>query len=425
MLRRLASLRLWLLAAMVGAAIVGLIAANLTIGHIQTSAERSADRQKARATARALAAQAAAGASVDHFRVIQSALKNDQIVVESGGRTIFAGPPLAQKKLEVTASARFPGGRVVIHDHELGAENQLQLTLVIAAVLILLIAVAVATATLLVRAVRAPVERAVAAADRVAAGDLSARMGDSGPQEFLKLARAFDGMAARLESTDADQRQFLADIAHEIATPLNALGGYASALADGTVDSEPDRAEAAETIAEERERLKSLLEDLRLLTRLDLAEPVRVEPLDLEGLVRTLARRFARSARAHGLALDVRGEPVTVRTDRRLVETILQNLISNAIRYTSAGGRVELGVSRRRAELVVSVRDTGIGIAPEHQERIFDRLYRVDGARDRASGGSGLGLALARRAAQALHGRIELDSALGAGSEFRLVLPSY
>ena len=112
------------------------------------------------------------------------------------------------------------------------------------------------------------------------------------------------------------------------------------------------------------------------------------------------------------------------RTDRRLLETVLDNLVSNAVRYTRSGGRIRLSVTDGRAGVVISVRDTGIGIAEEHRTRIFERLYRVDEARDRASGGSGLGLALAQRAARAIGGTIELESEEGVGSEFRLVVSS-
>jgi signal transduction histidine kinase len=110
-------------------------------------------------------------------------------------------------------------------------------------------------------------------------------------------------------------------------------------------------------------------------------------------------------------------------SERRLIETVLDNLMSNAIRYTGSGGCVEVKAYRRNLDLVISVRDSGIGIAKEHQGRIFDRLYRTDNARDRSSGGSGLGLAIAQRSARALGGFIELDSEVGKGSEFRLVVP--
>ena len=111
-------------------------------------------------------------------------------------------------------------------------------------------------------------------------------------------------------------------------------------------------------------------------------------------------------------------------TDPRLTDTVLNNFVSNAIRYTPSGGKIRIQANHRRSVIVIAVRDTGIGISPKDLERIFDRLYRVDMARDRATGGSGLGLAIARRAAQSLDAHIEVESTPGVGSEFRLLLPS-
>ena len=196
----------------------------------------------------------------------------------------------------------------------------------------------------------------------------------------------------------------------------------ASALADGTIGSDGDRTEAAVLIESETARLGSLLEDLRRLTRLDLVEPVGREVVDLADVCRSLRTRFARIATGAGVTLSVQTERHRVTTDRRLLETILDNLVSNAIRYTPAGGTVDVRVERGGRHLELRVADTGIGIGRADMERIFDRFYRVDRARDRASGGSGLGLALARRAAHALGARIEASSQVGRGSEFRVIL---
>jgi histidine kinase len=249
-------------------------------------------------------------------------------------------------------------------------------------------------------------------------------MGTSGPDELVKLGRAFDGMAARLERADRDQRQFLADVAHEIATPVNSVSGFALALGDGTITGEAQRAEARTLIEAETARLQLLLEDLRELTQLDFAEGVRMTAVPLDPFVRGLAARFTPTAERAGVTLTVKVRDGEATTDARLLETIASNLLSNAIRYTPRGGHVELGVRQHHGGLVLWVRDTGIGIAPEHRERIFERLYRVDAARDRATGGTGLGLAIASRAAHTLGGHIEVESTLGQGSEFRLVLPS-
>jgi signal transduction histidine kinase len=424
MAARLRSIRLRLLVAMVVTAGAGLVGAYFAIGAIEHAEEEELIRQKATEVARAVARDAAGGAGPERFRLVQSVIGDDQLLVYSKGRRVFAGP-VRKTDLTATATSRFPGGRVTVVAHEDESTRlSLELTLVLAGVMLLVIAAASLTATLMARTVRGPIERAISAADQVAAGDLSARIGGAGPDEFARFGRAFDGMAERLEAGDRDQRRFLADVAHEIATPVNAITGFAAALADGSASTEAERMEATALISHESARLNSLIEDLRHITNLDLIETVRTRRVDVGDLCRDLARRLDPAARAAGVTLSVEAESLPTTLDPRLFETLLVNLLTNAIRYTPSGGEVKLSARQtRRQGIVVAVRDTGIGIAPEHRARIFDRLYRVDEARARASGGSGLGLAIAQRAARALGARLELDSEPGVGSEFRVLLP--
>ncbi len=425
MLARLASLRLWLLAAMIASAAAGLGGASLLFRHLQLSQEHAGDAAQTLQEARGIAAQVQAGADVARLGALQALLVSDQLTVERGGRTIFQGPARPGRQLELRVSAPFNGGVVRIADYAtLAASNTLDLTLITAGVLALVIVAAIVTATLVTRAVRVPVQRAIAAAERVSHGELSARMGASGPEELVKLGRAFDQMAARLERAERDQRQFLADVAHEIATPVNTISGFALALADGAAEGEAQRAEAKALIQAETGRLRDLLADLRELTRLDLTEGVRLAPVALAPFAHALVARFRPAATAAGIKLSHTVRATAVLTDARLLETVASNLLSNAIRYTPAGGHVELRLRQHRGGLVLAVRDTGVGIAPEHQHRIFERLYRVDETRDRATGGSGLGLAIAHRAAQSLGGHLELESTPRQGSDFRLILPA-
>ncbi len=236
--------------------------------------------------------------------------------------------------------------------------------------------------------------------------------------------RAWLLLALQLQRADTEQKRFLADLAHEIATPLSAVSGFALALVDDSATSAAERAEAAAIVAHESARLHQLLEDVRHLHRLELAESVRQELVGLEALGTETAQRFRLAAERARVTLVACAAPGSVLADPRLIDAVLNNFVSNAIRYTPPGGRVQIRITRCPQATVLAVRDTGIGIAPQHRERIFDRLYRVDEARDRATGGSGLGLAIARRAAQSLGARIEMDSQPGEGSEFRLVLPS-
>jgi signal transduction histidine kinase len=420
---RLASFRIWLLAAMLIAGAVGVVGARFVIGRIQHTEEESADRQKDLRIAQAIAARVEGGADLGQLQAIQAVLPYDQIVVYRNGQGIFSGPTITKTTFELDVTYSLAGNRVVVRDYNTPQPGwPSAVTLAVIAVVVLVIVAALVAASLLSRALRVPIDRAVTAADRVAAGDLEARIGEVVPGELARLAKAFDSMAGRLEAADHDQREFLADVVHEIATPVNAIAGLAGALADGTVQSERDRAEAAALIDTETARLGSLLQDLRGLTKLDLAEPGGQEVIDLADVCRSIRTRFARAAAEAGVDLSVRVEHHRVTTDRRLLETVLDNLVSNAIRYTPAGGTVDVRVGRRAHHLELLVADTGIGIDRADIERIFDRFYRADRARDRASGGSGLGLALARRAAHAIGARLEVSSEVGRGSEFRVIL---
>lgn len=424
MIARLVSLRLWLLTAMIASAVVGLGGAYLLYRQVERSSEHAADAAKARAEARTIADQVQAGADHDDLAAVQELLVNDQLTVQRAGHTIFAGPPRTGHQFELRGQAPFTGGVVQIADYSSpGPSSTLDLTLITAGVLAFVIAAAIVTATLVTRAVRVPVGRAIDAAERVSRGELTARMGASGPEELVKLGRAFDGMAARLEHADRDQRQFLADVAHEIATPVNTISGFALALTDGAAQQAAQRAEAKALIEAETGRLRGLLGDLRELTRLDLTEGVRPAPVALTPFAQELVARFGPAATAARVKVSLNIRATEIVTDRRLLETVASNLLSNAIRYTPTGGHVEIRLRQHRDKLVLAVRDSGVGIAPEHRQRIFERLYRVDSTRDRATGGSGLGLAIASRAAQSLGGHLELESTLGQGSEFRLILP--
>lgn len=427
MLGFLSSLRLRVLASMLVPAVVVLTGAFFLVNHIETASQRNSAIAADREVAYALVRVAEVPSRRLDFETAQRLLGDDQLIIIKGGHVVFRGPVRPPRRHRFRVIAPFRGGVViVIGDVDTTTLLSLKLTAVAAAVLVLTVGLALVGTWTLTRSVRMPIRRAVEAADRVAAGDLTARMGDTGPEELRHLARAFDGMAVRLEEADRRQREFLADLAHEIATPLGSVAGLASAAFDGTIATEDDRAEAAHLLEGELRRLRTLLDDLRRLRSLEgqATAAGATEPLQLDDLVRGIAQRFSGDARAAGLDLSVRTRRVRITSNPALIETVLTNLMSNAIRYTSAGGRVEVAIHQpRRGTVGISVRDTGIGIPPEHRGRIFDRFYRADQARDRVGGGSGLGLSLAARAAMALGGRIEVQSELGVGSRFLLVLP--
>ncbi len=259
-------------------------------------------------------------------------------------------------------------------------------------------------------------------AEAVAQGRFDVRAPQS-DDELGRLALAFNRMTARLESADARQREFLADVAHELRTPVTAIEGFASALQDGTARSPEDRAESAEFIRAEAERMRELVRDLQQLTWLDLSPPVRAERIDLAAAGREAVARLASDAQAKGITLEGPGDALEATGDPTHVETILTNLISNAIAATGRGGTVRVETARGPGEAGLRVSDTGRGIPAEHLPFIFDRLYRVQPARERGGGGSGLGLSIVRRLSALLGGRVSVESRVGEGSTFTLWLP--
>jgi two-component system sensor histidine kinase MtrB len=228
------------------------------------------------------------------------------------------------------------------------------------------------------------------------------------------MAEALQEKIRALSEAQARERRFTSDVAHELRTPVTALAGEASLLAQHLDRMPPEAARPAQLLVDDVGRLRRLVEELMEISRLDAGrEDVRTEAVDLS----TLATRLLRS-RGWDTSVSLETEPVVVDTDPRRAERILSNLVDNALTH---GGRA-VGVQIRQNEtgVLVEVRDGGRGIAPEHVEHVFERFYKADPAR---GGGSGLGLAIALENARLLGGRMDARSELGVGSRFRLWLP--
>lgn len=275
------------------------------------------------------------------------------------------------------------------------------------------------------RRLRRDVDELAARVEAVAEGDFS----QSDPEtadELGRLAHAVNDAAGQLARADTRQREFLADAAHELRTPVTAIEGFANALEDGTASTPEDREEAAAYIRSEAERLRLLVERLQELTVLDLHPPVNLTQVDLAELAREEVARLEPDALSRGVVLMGPDGSAPTTTDPDHVRVILDNLVANALKATDDGGRIEIAVVAR-SELgtwELSVSDDGRGVAPEHVPHLFERLYRADKSRDRALGGSGLGLAIVRRRAELLAGSVRVASELGRGSTFTLSLPS-
>lgn len=222
---------------------------------------------------------------------------------------------------------------------------------------------------------------------------------------------------------ERNRREFTANVSHELKTPLQGIIGSAELLENGMVKQE-DVPRFVGHIRAEAQRLVTLIGDIIRLSQLDEGEPMPTEPVELLAVARELAENLRSAAEARNVTVEVTGTPATVSGVRRLLYEIVLNLCDNAIKYNTEGGRVEVEVAQDGGTAAVTVRDTGIGIPPEHQSRVFERFYRVDKSHSKASGGTGLGLSIVKHAVQYHHGVIQLKSEVGKGTEIRVTFPA-
>jgi two-component system OmpR family sensor kinase len=270
------------------------------------------------------------------------------------------------------------------------------------------------------RRITGPVLALSDATDRIAAGRYDVRVEARGGGEIGHLAERFNEMAARLAESEERERHFLMSVSHELRTPLTAIRGHVDALRDGLVD-DPELMQASlEVVAAEAHRLERLVGDVLDLAKLRAHRfTVLTEEVDMGRLVEQAYTSFAEEARRREIDYELveDGEPPTIMTDGDRVLQVITNLVSNAIHWTPDGGRVQIGIQSHNGTISVDVTDSGPGITPEHRERIFRPFVSGD------TQGTGLGLPIARELARALGGRVELESTVGQGSRFRLVLP--
>ena len=222
---------------------------------------------------------------------------------------------------------------------------------------------------------------------------------------------------------ERNRREFTANVSHELKTPLQGIIGSAELLENGMVKQE-DVPRFVGHIRAEAQRLVTLIGDIIRLSQLDEGEPMPTEPVELLAVAREVAENLRSAAETRNVTVEVTGTPATVSGVRRLLYEIVLNLCDNAIKYNTEGGRVEVEVAQDGGTAAVTVRDTGIGIPPEHQSRVFERFYRVDKSHSKASGGTGLGLSIVKHAVQYHHGVIQLKSEVGKGTEIRVTFPA-
>jgi len=285
----------------------------------------------------------------------------------------------------------------------------------LAAVLALLAAVLVS------RRITRPVTRLIESVRAMGRGDERARVGQvaGAPAELRELAVAFDQMADTLTAHEQVRRNLVADVAHELRTPVAVLQANTEALVDGLVAHTPDQ---TVSLHEEVLRLGRMVEDLQTLASAEAAAlQLTRQPVDLAQIAAEEAEEWDASFATAGVGFTRCLEPAPVLADPGRLHQVITNLLSNALKFTPRGGQVGMSLSRDGGQARLEVSDTGPGISPGDQGHVFDRLWRGPGAAQTA--GSGIGLAVAAELARAHEGRIEVASELGRGSRFTLILP--
>jgi len=337
----------------------------------------------------------------------------------SGGQWLFSLRELPDKTWLMVAS---PRPRITILN--VFADNLLPLFGVgglIALVLSLFVAFIFANS------IAQPMQKVIAAARTMPSAE-SKSVEVSGPQEVQDLTRSFNSMLARVQSSQRSQREFVANVSHELKTPLTSIQGFAQAILDGTAESPEARKQAAEVIYNEAGRMHRMVLDLLDLARLDAGTAdLKMSALDMSAILNTTAEKFSPQLKAADVTMNVEippNLPVLVGDGDRLAQ-VFTNLVDNALKFTPPGGEIALWVRAPtlHGEMQVTVADTGPGIALEALPHIFDRFYQADPARkggDRH--GAGLGLAIVKQIIEAHGGRISVRSE-GAGTSFEVSLP--
>lgn len=287
--------------------------------------------------------------------------------------------------------------------------------------------VAFALAIVLVRQITHPLTELNDATQRIAQGDLTVRVPARGQDELAQLGGAFNRMAASLETQETLRRHLIADVAHELRTPLTAIQGTVEAIQDGIF---PLSVESLEPIHEETLLLGRLVEDLRTLAQAEAGRlSLNLAAVDAGELTERIVAGLLPVAQQSGidLAWQIGTPPPALRGDAQRIGQVLTNLLSNALRHTPAGGKIEVTAKHQAAGMLLSVQDSGPGIAAADLPHIFDRFYRGDPSRSRETGGSGLGLSIARQLVEAHGGRIWAESpppGEKTGSIFHVWLPA-
>lgn len=339
-------------------------------------------------------------------------LGNDQLAqyIQDGNQTVgilYEGPEI-----------RSPIATASVHN----LSNSINQFLVLGGVIAL--ATALIITFFMSRRISAPIHALSVATTRLGEGDFTQRVNFQGRDEVGKLVKNFNYMATELMQAEEYRRNLVADVAHELGTPVSDIRSYLEAIHDGLM--QPTQANLA-SIYEDILLLSRLINDLQLLAQADAGElNLFYQP---DNLVRVITSAVASTqARVDGkgisLKLDLPAQFPAVEIDSQRISQILDNLLDNAIRHTPQGGEITVAARERKSDVEVAISDNGEGIPPEDLPRIFERFYRVDKSRAKTTGGSGLGLTITKRLVEAHGGKIDVQSELGEGTRFTFTIPT-
>jgi len=334
-----------------------------------------------------------------------------------GAPFVYAAYPLSAQNSQITGAAALV--LAVPRPSTLAVLGSLTWPFLLAAVISLVISLLISL--WLGRSIYRPLATVKAAAQRVAQGDYSQRVPEEGPTEVKELAASFNHMAGEVEQSQMRLRHFVADVSHELKSPLTSIQGFAQALLDGTAADEETRAKAARIIDSEARRLKRQVDELMELSRMQSGQVAMLQtPVDVNDVLTRSIEIYAMQAREKQVELRLYTEPgLTVMGEADRLEQVFNNLLDNAVKNSPSGLVVNITSSQDGNTVRVTVADSGPGISANHLPHVFERFYQVPGVRT----GVGLGLTIAREIVLAHGGTIEVSSQPGEGARFTVNLP--
>ena len=332
-----------------------------------------------------------------------------------------------ESKYEVVHGAKVVGfveigyyGPFFYNDNDLAFINTLNYVFIIVGLLSLVFAFGFGLYSS--RLISRPISKAASAAEVIADGYYGARIQDqSGTHEINKLTDSINNLAESLEKQEKLRRRLTEDVAHELRTPLATLQSHTEAMIDGIWKPDQDRLKSCH---EEIVRIGRLVGDLEKLAKYESENlTLSITEFDIMEMLKRILYNFESDFGAKGIKVHIEGGVQKLSADKDKLSQVMVNLLSNALKYSRQGGEVEVKVESTNGEVVIHVRDNGIGIAQEDISHVFERFYRADKSRDRLTGGTGIGLSIAKAIVEAHKGRITATSELGKGTEFVVALP--